>query len=178
MHNGKVLFFREDPSFYRRRMIEVVNPGRKLPDLARSNVGNTWEQLGFGNQDNREDPSFCRRRMIEVVNPGRKIPDLARSNVGTRNLSNPGRDARNPGGGTTVAHLSFQSSKKTWILKQFSWKPTESPYLGNLDHKYCQLARETKYIHRLGDENESRSPKPLRNSCSLATADQQHHASS
>ena len=49
----------------------------------------------------------------KVVNPGRKLPDLARSNVGTRNLSNPGRDARNPGGGTTVAHLSFQSSKKT-----------------------------------------------------------------
>ena len=45
-----------------------------------------------------------------MVNPGRKLPDLARSNVGTRNLSNPGRDARNPGGGTKLAQARFQSS--------------------------------------------------------------------
>ena len=39
------------------------------------------------------------------------------SNVGTRNLSNPGCDARNPGGGTKVAQLSFQF----WSKEKPAW---------------------------------------------------------
>ena len=38
-----------------------------------------------------------------MANPGGKVADLGR-----RNLSNPGSDARNPGGGTKVEQLSFQ----------------------------------------------------------------------
>ena len=37
-----------------------------------------------------------------------KTAQSGASNVGTRNLSNPGCDARNPGGGTKVEQLSFQ----------------------------------------------------------------------
>ena len=60
------------------------------------------------------------RSLILERGGGKSCSKTARSsvsNVGTRNLSNPGCDARNPGGGTKVAQLSFQF----WSKEKLTW---------------------------------------------------------